>query len=42
VPPAAIPSTLVIDRSGRIAGRVIGGVTYPSLNSMLTKVTAGA
>jgi hypothetical protein len=24
-----------------IAGRVIGGVTYPSLNSMLTKVTAG-
>ena len=41
VPPAAIPSTLVIDRSGRIAGRVIGGVTYPSLNSMLTKVTAG-
>ncbi len=41
VPPAAIPSTLLIDRSGRIAGRIIGGVTYPSLNSMLTKVTAG-
>ena len=28
VPPAAIPSTLVIDRSGHIAGRVIGQASY--------------
>lgn len=42
VPPAAIPSTLVIDRSGRIAGRVIGQASYSSLDSMLAKVTAGA
>lgn len=41
VPPSAIPSTLVIDRSGHIAGRVIGEATYSSLNSLLTKVTAG-
>jgi thiol-disulfide isomerase/thioredoxin len=42
VPPAAIPSTLVIDRSGRIAGRVIGQASYSSLGSLLAKVTAGA
>jgi thiol-disulfide isomerase/thioredoxin len=41
VPPSAIPSTLVIDRSGRIAGRVIGQAAYTSLDSLLTKVTAG-
>lgn len=41
VPPAAIPSTLVIDRGSRIAGRVIGQASYSSLNSMLAKVTAG-
>ena len=41
VPPAAIPSTLVIDRTGHIAGRVIGQATYPSLNRILTEVTAG-
>ena len=42
VPPAAIPSTLVIDRNGRIAGRVIGQASYSSLGSILAKVTAGA
>ena len=42
VPPAAIPSTLVIDRGGRIAGRVIGAASYASLGNILGKVTAGA
>jgi thiol-disulfide isomerase/thioredoxin len=42
VPPAAIPSTIVIDRSSRIAGRIIGQASYSSLDSMLAKVTAGA
>ena len=28
VPPTGIPTTLVIARNGRIAARVIGGVTY--------------
>jgi thiol-disulfide isomerase/thioredoxin len=42
VPPAAIPSTLVIDRNGHIAGRVIGQANYASLGNILAKVTAGA
>ena len=41
VPPAAIPSTLVIDQQDRIAGRVIGSTGYGSLNSILTKLTEG-
>ena len=31
VPPAGIPTTLVIDADGRIAARVIGEVTYNGL-----------
>jgi thiol-disulfide isomerase/thioredoxin len=41
VPPAAIPSTLVIDRSGHIAGRVIGQASESSLGNILADVTAG-
>lgn len=42
VPPEAIPSTLVIDPGGRIAGRVIGRVSYSALDSILAKVTGGS
>ncbi len=42
VPPAAIPSTLVIDRTGHIAARIIGAVEYSSLNEVLAGLTAGA
>jgi thiol-disulfide isomerase/thioredoxin len=42
VPPEAIPSTLVIDRTGHIAARVIGAVEYSSLNKLLAGLTAGA
>jgi thiol-disulfide isomerase/thioredoxin len=38
--PAAIPSTIVIDRTGRIAARIIGGITYNSLKALLTNVAA--
>ncbi len=38
--PSAIPSTIVIDRSGRIAARIIGGVTYGSLKAILTNLAA--
>jgi thiol-disulfide isomerase/thioredoxin len=38
--PAAIPSTIVIDRSGRIAARIIGGTTYASLRPLLISVAA--
>lgn len=38
VPPAAIPSTLIIDREGRIAARALGAVKYNDLLDALTKV----
>lgn len=38
VPPNAIPSTLVIDRQGKVAGRIIGGVTYSGLDKLISKV----
>jgi thiol-disulfide isomerase/thioredoxin len=41
VPPAAIPTTLVIDRSGRIAARILGSVSYDSLRALITEVSRG-
>jgi thiol-disulfide isomerase/thioredoxin len=41
VPPAAIPTTLVIDRSGRIAARILGSVSYDSLRALITAVSRG-
>ncbi|GAA2867786.1 TlpA disulfide reductase family protein [Streptosporangium fragile] len=38
VPPAAIPSTLIIDRQGRIAARALGAVKYADLLDAVTKV----
>jgi peroxiredoxin len=38
VPPAAIPTTLVIDRSGRIAARIFGPCTYKELKSLVDEV----
>ena len=38
VPPTAIPSTLLIDRNGNIAARVVGGVTYDGLKKLITRV----
>ena len=40
VPPAGIPTTLVISRSGRIAARVIGGVSYQGLRSLIAATLA--
>jgi thiol-disulfide isomerase/thioredoxin len=40
VPIAGTPTTLVIDRTGHIAGAVFGTVTYPELTAILAKVTA--
>jgi peroxiredoxin len=39
VPIAATPTTLVIDRTGHIAGAVFGATTYPVLTTILAKVT---
>jgi thiol-disulfide isomerase/thioredoxin len=41
VPPAAIPTTLVIDRSGRIAARILGSVSYDSLHALIAQVNRG-
>ena len=38
VPPAAIPTTLVIDRDGRIAARIFGASTYAELKELVMKV----
>jgi len=40
VPPASIPTTLVIDRSGRIAARIIGPASYSGLKVLITQVAA--
>ncbi|MGE5289383.1 MAG: TlpA disulfide reductase family protein [Micromonosporaceae bacterium] len=42
VPPSAIPSTLVIDKTGHIAARVIGPATYTGLKNQLSQLTAGS
>jgi thiol-disulfide isomerase/thioredoxin len=40
MPIAGTPTTLVIDRTGHIAGAVFGTVTYSDLTAILAKVTA--
>jgi peroxiredoxin len=35
LPPQAIPSTLVVDREGRVAGRIIGRVTEATLLALI-------
>jgi len=42
VPPAGIPTTLVIGRSGRIAARVIGEVSYPGLRGLISQALAAS
>jgi hypothetical protein len=39
VPPAGIPTTLVIDRSGQIAARVVGSVSYNGLAALITQIS---
>jgi len=40
VPPAGIPTTLIIGRSGRISARVIGQVSYPGLRGLISHALA--
>lgn len=42
VPLSSTPTTLVIDKTGHIAGAVFGEATYTELNSMLANVTGKA
>jgi thiol-disulfide isomerase/thioredoxin len=40
IPITGTPTTLVIDRTGHLAGAILGTLTYPELNSMLARVAA--
>jgi peroxiredoxin len=40
LPPQAIPSTIVIDRQGRVAARALGRITSSTLTGILEKVDA--
>jgi thiol-disulfide isomerase/thioredoxin len=40
VPPNSIPSTLVLDRQGRVAVRIIGPTTYSKLSPLVAQVIA--
>ena len=41
VPPVGIPTTLLIDSTGHIAGRVVGEVSFRGMKAMITKILAG-
>ena len=41
LPPSAIPSTLVIDARGRVAARVLGGITAATLEDLVQQVRDG-
>ncbi len=40
LPPASIPSTLVLDREGRVAARTLGPIDYSGLRGMIDPVVA--
>jgi thiol-disulfide isomerase/thioredoxin len=40
LPPSAIPSTLVVDRDGRVAARIVGATTYTKLRPLVDEVLA--
>ncbi|MDQ3423537.1 MAG: TlpA family protein disulfide reductase [Actinomycetota bacterium] len=40
LPPNAIPSTLIVDRQGRVAARIVGETTYTKLRELLDEVLA--
>ena len=42
VPPTNIPSSIIVDRNGKIATRIIGGTTEPQLKQALDKVLSGS
>ena len=41
VPPAAIPSTLVLDPTGRVAARVVGAIDETSFEALLRSLATG-
>ena len=41
LPPRAVPSTIVVDRQGRVAARIIGETTYTRLLDVVRQVAGG-
>ncbi|HEX6447264.1 MAG TPA: TlpA disulfide reductase family protein [Streptosporangiales bacterium] len=41
LPPQAVPSTIVVDRRGRVAARIIGETTYTRLLDVVRQVAGG-
>lgn len=41
LPPAAVPSTIVVDREGKVAARIIGETTYTKLLRVVRQVAGG-
>lgn len=40
IPPSGLPSTLIVDRSGQVAVRIIGPITEEVLTALITEVAA--
>ncbi len=40
LPASAVPSTIIVDRQGRIAGRIIGATTYGTLSALVEETLA--
>lgn len=40
LPPTAIPSTLIIDRQGRVAARILGATSYTQLSDLVADIAA--
>ena len=40
LPPAAVPSTLVVDAEGNIAARILGATSYPQLSKLVRDIKA--
>ncbi|MFP3580745.1 TlpA disulfide reductase family protein [Arthrobacter sp. fls2-241-R2A-200] len=40
VPPGAVPTTLVLDKDGRVASRVLGGIEKGTLKALITSAVA--
>lgn len=40
LPPSAVPSTMIVDREGRLAARVIGKISYGTLSALVEDVLA--
>jgi thiol-disulfide isomerase/thioredoxin len=40
LPPNAIPSTIVVDRQGRVAARIVGATTYEKLRALVDGIAA--